>query len=108
MIRRPPRSTLFPYTTLFRSGLGGRTLGSGEEIERGHLAEPLLEAAGAVREIALGGHAGAAAARLPQQLAGLDRELIVVGGALAPEALLEVRLRGPAPGVGRAKGRLAA
>src|SRR2546427_9354458 len=24
MIRRPPRSTLFPYTTLFRSELGGR------------------------------------------------------------------------------------
>src|SRR2546425_2541182 len=24
MIRRPPRSTLFPYTTLFRSGLGLR------------------------------------------------------------------------------------
>src|SRR3989475_11191872 len=23
MIRRPPRSTLFPYTTLFRSNLGG-------------------------------------------------------------------------------------
>src|SRR3712207_9170666 len=23
MIRRPPRSTLFPYTTLFRSGVGG-------------------------------------------------------------------------------------
>src|SRR3712207_8129675 len=22
MIRRPPRSTLFPYTTLFRSGIG--------------------------------------------------------------------------------------
>src|SRR3712207_1411346 len=29
MIRRPPRSTLFPYTTLFRSFLG-------EEIARGH------------------------------------------------------------------------
>src|SRR3712207_8717050 len=30
MIRRPPRSTLFPYTTLFRSrirGGGGRTCG---------------------------------------------------------------------------------
>src|SRR3712207_8866343 len=28
MIRRPPRSTLFPYTTLFRSALGaGRVLG---------------------------------------------------------------------------------
>src|SRR3712207_7695967 len=24
MIRRPPRSTLFPYTTLFRSARGGR------------------------------------------------------------------------------------
>src|SRR5438552_11837660 len=25
MIRRPPRSTLFPYTTLFRSGRAGRS-----------------------------------------------------------------------------------
>src|SRR3712207_6944829 len=25
MIRRPPRSTLFPYTTLFRSGLSAST-----------------------------------------------------------------------------------
>src|SRR5260370_32472430 len=25
MIRRPPRSTLFPYTTLFRSGLANAT-----------------------------------------------------------------------------------
>src|ERR1017187_9511706 len=27
MIRRPPRSTLFPYTTLFRSGGGGAAAG---------------------------------------------------------------------------------
>src|SRR5690348_17784644 len=26
MIRRPPRSTLFPYTTLFRSQAGSRTV----------------------------------------------------------------------------------
>src|SRR2546425_9451471 len=26
MIRRPPRSTLFPYTTLFRSAPGGESL----------------------------------------------------------------------------------
>src|SRR5256885_7307111 len=26
MIRRPPRSTLFPYTTLFRSSIGGGTI----------------------------------------------------------------------------------
>src|SRR5258708_30654826 len=34
MIRRPPRSTLFPYTTLFRSragALGGLRLGHGAE-----------------------------------------------------------------------------
>src|SRR2546422_7566368 len=37
MIRRPPRSTLFPYTTLFRSGLerGHRGEGAGREaLER--------------------------------------------------------------------------
>src|SRR3712207_8686212 len=28
MIRRPPRSTLFPYTTLFRSGQRNSTIGS--------------------------------------------------------------------------------
>src|SRR2546425_9810748 len=35
MIRRPPRSTLFPYTTLFRSRLGDRT--ASEQVERGKL-----------------------------------------------------------------------
>src|SRR5437899_4071134 len=29
MIRRPPRSTLFPYTTLFRSGPNGSGPGNG-------------------------------------------------------------------------------
>src|SRR3712207_5089348 len=28
MIRRPPRSTLFPYTTLFRSGTGWSSIGT--------------------------------------------------------------------------------
>src|SRR3989449_1358396 len=31
MIRRPPRSTLFPYTTLFRSALGGEIKLQGDE-----------------------------------------------------------------------------
>src|SRR5438132_2136057 len=31
MIRRPPRSTLFPYTTLFRSNSGARTAGPAKE-----------------------------------------------------------------------------
>src|SRR2546427_3195553 len=33
MIRRPPRSTLFPYTTLFRSGHDERQLGREAEVE---------------------------------------------------------------------------
>src|SRR3712207_8408492 len=33
MIRRPPRSTLFPYTTLFRSAVG-RLAGAGEVAGR--------------------------------------------------------------------------
>src|SRR5256885_12294478 len=34
MIRRPPRSTLFPYTTLFRSGLAKTRVGGAEISER--------------------------------------------------------------------------
>src|SRR3712207_9360125 len=34
MIRLPPRSTLFPYTTLFRSVVGGRVPGAGSPGRR--------------------------------------------------------------------------
>src|SRR3712207_8765707 len=34
MIRRPPRSTLFPYTTLFRSHLGGEAPAADVALER--------------------------------------------------------------------------
>src|SRR6266513_2982866 len=34
MIRRPPRSTLFPYTTLFRSHLGGSVAHGGVEARQ--------------------------------------------------------------------------
>src|SRR2546422_4023771 len=34
MIRRPPRSTLFPYTTLFRSHSGGRPIGFAHTCSR--------------------------------------------------------------------------
>src|SRR3712207_7872615 len=35
MIRRPPRSTLFPYTTLFRSGGGRARRAGGRHAARG-------------------------------------------------------------------------
>src|SRR5258707_5783374 len=37
MIRRPPRSTLFPYTTLFRSPTGGR----GSDTEPSYHVDPI-------------------------------------------------------------------
>src|SRR2546430_3996507 len=39
MIRRPPRSTLFPYTTLFRSPLRGRFAVGGDRPRRPRLEE---------------------------------------------------------------------
>src|SRR2546429_4291354 len=41
MIRRPPRSTLFPYTTLFRSRRTRRTGGAGgDRDDEGGLSRP--------------------------------------------------------------------
>src|SRR5687768_17960831 len=40
MIRRPPRSTLFPYTTLFRSRLGWRRHGRGHGLFRDAQHQP--------------------------------------------------------------------
>src|SRR3712207_7100725 len=41
MIRRPPRSTLFPYTTLFRSAAGTRLVGAGGSLARDAAARGL-------------------------------------------------------------------
>src|SRR2546422_8182799 len=52
MIRRPPRSTLFPYTTLFRSVAADPCLGGGGEVlrlDRRDLVQP------ARRECEVGG-----------------------------------------------------
>src|SRR3712207_7074581 len=50
MIRRPPRSTLFPYTTLFRSGRAGRAARlQVVELEDRRLAEARLRLARQLR-----------------------------------------------------------
>src|SRR3712207_7136614 len=60
MIRRPPRSTLFPYTTLFRSGSGpaherrDRSAGGGDATRRTAGAAP-----------GGGAHRGSSALRAP-------------------------------------------
>src|SRR2546425_13261403 len=58
MIRRPPRSTLFPYTTLFRSAQTGKVLrsldnGAPPFVVRVSKDGKLLAAAGGDREVHL-------------------------------------------------------
>src|SRR3989441_6969340 len=52
MIRRPPRSTLFPYTTLFRSLLvwGGSALVK-DELNRRHVRDELARVEPLVKEV---------------------------------------------------------
>src|SRR3712207_8276044 len=76
MIRRPPRSTLFPYTTLFRSvqdvGGGGGLL---EEEADAVLEEPHAVGEGVARGEREHGDAGEGARQLGDQLAGaVDRK----------------------------------
>src|SRR2546429_6694137 len=61
MIRRPPRSTLFPYTTLFRSEQGARVAGVGAARCRGrcHRLRPEALRASILLRIRPGAPAGA-------------------------------------------------
>src|SRR3712207_7496336 len=54
MIRRPPRSTLFPYTTLFRSAVGRQEEEVRAREERRHRVD-LPEEEDAVRDAELAG-----------------------------------------------------
>src|SRR5439155_19873881 len=53
-IRRPPRSTLFPYTTLFRSGICGRGAVRSRDLHGRHLrsSSTILRANGGGRAVA--------------------------------------------------------
>src|SRR3712207_8566604 len=44
MIRRPPRSTLFPYTTLFRSRQPARHVGRDAQLPGDQYAQPRVRA----------------------------------------------------------------
>src|SRR2546427_13254030 len=74
MIRRPPRSTLFPYTTLFRSDVVGRHTDVSCPL-LDHLQDGVQHAAHGAegRILALGG--AAAAVELAEQLVGAVDEM---------------------------------
>src|SRR5256886_14203521 len=95
MIRRPPRSTLFPYTTLFRSALGARVPGDNgpgaPPVSAGATARARTAAARAVRCRTVG-HRTAHGLRRPGSLhpplqAGLPRH---TGGPDAAVAVLRL------------------
>src|SRR2546427_666826 len=112
MIRRPPRSTLFPYTTLFRSGraqavthavFGGQVLAqhlfdglAGRELVRAHVGAAAQEQDAAQDGVGVLGflfHLMADALEQAQQalvfvLARVD-EVLVARGKLAAQQLYE-------------------
>src|SRR3712207_6987743 len=61
MIRRPPRSTLFPYTTLFRSHAGLQGGADGDDLVRVHALVGLAAAGELTHQLGDGGHPGGAA-----------------------------------------------
>src|SRR2546427_7321396 len=74
MIRRPPRSTLFPYTTLFRSDVVGRhTDVSGPLLD--HLQDGVQHAAHRAEGRILARGGAAAAVELAEQLVGAVDEM---------------------------------
>src|SRR2546425_9714735 len=64
MIRRPPRSTLFPYTTLFRSVL--------------HVGRPELARAVALRQVRDGMHLGGCEPAAQHRDARVDQALLLL------------------------------
>src|SRR2546425_2315833 len=98
MIRRPPRSTLFPYTTLFRSpfqlGLqdelgvivaGSRRGDFPTEVERLLLRVTANQAVGVLQEARRFGEQMRGAHELDQQVAHRTRELVAANEELKKE-----------------------
>src|SRR3712207_4706764 len=90
MIRRPPRSTLFPYTTLFRSGLGPV-----DHAPQIHAQDPLVVLIGGLQDGAGEGDTGVVVdlvddAVLRSYLFGVCGHLVMVAD------IKEARVRGAA------------
>src|SRR5258708_12516291 len=73
MIRRPPRSTLFPYTTLFRSLLEDRAGGPQRAVPRLRMADDLDQPGRRIGPVAI--------AREPQHVGRCGFEPDMVGQA---------------------------
>src|SRR5256885_16794912 len=105
MIRRPPRSTLFPYTTLFRSPViarvNGYALGAGLEVAAAcDLRIASSNAVFGMPEVKVGIPSVVEAALLPGLIGwGRTRELLLFGENINAETALALGLveQGVAP-----------
>jgi len=105
MIRRPPRSTLFPYTTLFRSGrakaaglrvvLGhgfGLTLSTIAEATVAAVSDAVIDGCEAVGPLKMAGDVVTTPARLDAGVIDLP-DGPGLGATIDPEALARYRVR---------------
>src|SRR2546422_3184064 len=74
MIRRPPRSTLFPYTTLFRSPITSSSFWSATPLP----GAPAPQAAGSRQSMAVTGVSGSAVYRSEEHTSELQSRLHLV------------------------------
>src|SRR2546422_3947006 len=115
MIRRPPRSTLFPYTTLFRSpGPGGvdsaaetysATANAGTDFAWSYDKEIQFTARGSWHQSALGNIRYIDVAEAPMNPPGVANGVGTAPVVLAAEndlILAEALIRGPTPNLGQA------
>src|SRR2546430_17097957 len=89
MIRRPPRSTLFPYTTLFRSLRGARERIEAEVVAHGRRAVEPDRGRGRVREVSRAGDLKVEGAGR----GGREAEGAVDAGRRNLRGLISVRIR---------------
>src|SRR5256886_17223942 len=102
MIRRPPRSTLFPYTTLFRSpaGVGMPDVGLGVQLEELELVVAQVEQASPA------GALDAEPAALPELALAIARHVDALGAGVGDDAFEPVAVwhYGPPPRAAEARG----
>src|SRR3989440_12211076 len=94
MIRRPPRSTLFPYTTLFRSEGDRRPAGGGAGEDDGPRMGPADSGPGDLS------HAAVALAAVPAPRAAAGRHRVAAAAAShrrggAPQAVISLSVISP-------------
>src|SRR2546422_1980117 len=89
MIRRPPRSTLFPYTTLFRSASGGLSPADARVVRAGRFC---ARAAGFVRAES---RVGVAAQRSEEHTSELQSRLHLVCRLLLEKKKAALRIVTP-------------